>query len=123
MTTREEVYAQLDEAVQKLIEQVPAMPSFTEGEKILTINLIDKVFRPYVKLIRDAEMDSMDQDEVFDCVMRCFGSCVTELAVRCVPLDEPADAEKFYRDAARMLSDQMYTGQINLWRNKKDTVQ
>lgn len=124
--TREEAHKGMDETVTLMMNGLKRENYRTDNDWVVTVNFLDKVYRPFLHVITDAEFDDIDPACVTTGVVELCVSICTQMATRIVPDGDRHFANEWFKT----VSGQIAIGNANsfqaIWppqHFKADTVQ
>lgn len=85
MNKRKQAHRDTDDQVQQLIRTLDKSKYNTDHDFIMAVNMLDKVYRPFLHVITDAEFDDMEPAAVTVAMVELAVSMTGQMASRVVP--------------------------------------
>lgn len=123
---RDRAHKEVDNDVANIIKSLDKSSYVHEQDFVSAVNMLDKVYRPFLHVITDAEFDKMDHRAITFATVELCVSMASQMATRVIPSDNGSMARQWYHQVAKALTDGMAASCRAIWpptNDNGDTLQ
>lgn len=123
---RDRTHKDVDKAIADMLKAMDKKNYNHEQDFVAAVNMLDKVYRPFLHVITDAEFDKMDHRSITFAMVELCVSMTTQMATRVIPSDDGSAARSWYHQVAKAMTDGMAASCNTVWppvNDNGDTLQ